>query len=100
MEIEVKRPAQWADMIRTYEILIDGVKVSEISRGETIKLAVPDEQFTIQARIDWCTSNVISSNNISRKLIVKNSFSGNPLKWLFILYYVSFGKNGYLTLNT
>ena len=98
MNLEIERPAQWADMTRNYEILIDGKKVAEIGRGEKIQLEVPDTTYSVQARIDWCTSNCMTLRANSNKLIVRNSFSGNPLKWLFVIYYISFGRNKYLEL--
>jgi hypothetical protein len=100
MKIEVFRPKQFADMKRDYKLYADEEEVAIIKRGETQIVDIPDSATTLQARIDWCSSPKVNMSEIEAGTItVKNAFSGNLLKMLITIYYVSFGKDKYLTIE-
>ena len=101
MEIQVHRPKQYADMTRDYQLLADNVEIATLKRGETIVITIPENIKVLQAKIDWCSSQEVKISDLSGlQLTVKNNFSGNILKVLFLtLYYVTFGKNKYLKIE-
>lgn len=61
-EIILSRDSGWTDRIRKYRILIDGQQAAEIANGQTIRLNVPPGPHTLQARIDWARTGVVSFN--------------------------------------
>ena len=101
MEIQVFRPNQYADLIRSYKLYADGKEVATIECGEAIVVSVPDTTKMLQAKIDWCCSPMFPVSAItSGSITVKNSFSGNALKMPFLtLYYVTFARGRYLVIG-
>lgn len=100
MEIEVTRPKQFADMARDYRLLVDG-KEAVIKRGTTQRITLPEGSKTLKASIDWCSSPEFNVSDIrTGKIVVKNAFSSNFFKSIFLpLYYISLGKNRYLKIE-
>lgn len=102
MEVEIVRPKQFADIFRDYHLLVDGEEVAVVRRGATQTITLPEGSKTLKAVIDWCSSPDFNVSDIrSGKIVVKNSFASNVFKFLFLpLYYVSFGKEKYLKIET
>ena len=101
MEIEVVRPKQFADIFRDYHLLINGKEAAVIKRGATQTITLPEGSKTLKAVVDWCSSPDFDFSDIrSGKIVVKNSFSSNFFKSLFLpLYYISLGKERYLKIE-
>lgn len=53
------RPWQLANLNRTFEILVDGVRRTCIKNGKMMMLALPLGEHEIVARIDWCRSKPV-----------------------------------------
>jgi len=102
MEIEVTRPKQFADMARDYHLLVDGKAVAIIKRGTTQKITLPEGSKTMKAVVDWCSSAEFNVSDIrSGKVVVRNAFSSNFFKSVFLpLYYISVGKDRYLKIES
>lgn len=102
MELEVTRPKQYSDMARDYHLLVDGKEIAVIKRGVTQTITLPEGSKTLKAVIDWCSSPDFNVSDIrSGRIVVKNSFSSNFLKFIFLpLYYISFGKEKYLKIES
>lgn len=102
MEIQVHRPKQFYDFARTYRLYVNNVEVGQIRRGETKTITVSDTAKTIQARIDWCTSQEFAlSDVVDNKITVKNAFAHNIFRVLFMAtYYISKGKHKYLVIES
>ncbi|WP_233009606.1 hypothetical protein [Rheinheimera faecalis] len=102
MEIEVTRPKQFADMARDYHLLVDGKEVAIIKRGTTQTITLPVGSKTLKAVIDWCSSPEFNVSDIrSGKVVVRNAFSSNFFKSIFLpLYYISVGKDRYLKIES
>jgi hypothetical protein len=49
-------PAKWRDKWRAYRILVDGVQVGKVRRGESASVALTPGAHRVRLRIDWCTS--------------------------------------------
>ena len=101
MEIEVVRPKQFADIFRDYHLLVDGKEAAVIKRGATQTITLPEGSKTLKAVIDWCSSPDFYVSDIrSGKIVVKNAFSSNFFKSLFLpLYYITLGKERYLKIE-
>ena len=100
MEIQVFRPNQFVDMARPYKLYADGKEVASMNRGETTVIFLPNKTKMLQAKIDWCSSPMLPVIAITAgSITIKNSFSGNFFKRLFLpLYYISFARKRYLVM--
>jgi len=101
MNIQVFRPKQFVDMARDYKLFADDVEIASIKRGVTQTIEIPDSTKNIQAKIDWCSSQTFPITSLTEKgIIIKNSFGSNIFKLFFLtLYYITFGKNKYLSVT-
>ncbi len=102
MEIEVTRPKQFIDMARDYHLLVNGKEVAIIKRGTTQTITLPEGSKTLKAVIDWCSSPEFNVSDIrSGKVVVRNAFSSNFFKSMFLpLYYISVEKDRYLKIES
>jgi hypothetical protein len=46
----------YRDMLRSYEVMVDGKMAAKIRRGQTVTLPMPEGPHEIFLRIDWCRS--------------------------------------------
>ena len=101
MEIKVTRPKQYADKVRDYYLWADGQKIGKIKPNSTATYIVPDETIKIKATIDWCASQEFEVTNLkSNQVVISNTFGHHFLSSLLLpLYYMTFGKNKYLTIE-
>jgi hypothetical protein len=102
MEIVVTRPKQYQDKIRDYRLLVDGVNLVSIKPNSETVVNLPEGAEYIQAKIDWCSSQKFRVCNIkANQITIKNTFGSNFLMAVFMpLYYITFGKGKYLTIES
>ncbi len=60
--IILQRTNEYINRLRDYQIYIDEQKVGTIANGETKEFEVSNEQHTIVAKIDWCSSPTVTVN--------------------------------------
>ena len=58
--ITVRRGGGYADAIRAYQIVLDGVIVGSIARNGELTVQVPAGSHEIHAKLDWCSSNRVA----------------------------------------
>jgi len=58
-KILIHRISEFENRARKIKIELDGKPVAKIKNGEKLKLDVPSGKHTIQAKIDWCSSNLL-----------------------------------------
>ena len=58
-KIIINRISEYENRARKIKIEIDGTLVAKIKNGETCELEVSAGKHHIQAKIDWCTSNLL-----------------------------------------
>jgi hypothetical protein len=56
--LRITRGCGWVDMLRSYTVLLDGKSAGKLGRGKDIVLETGAGVHTLQARIDWCTSEL------------------------------------------
>ncbi|CAG9001278.1 MAG: hypothetical protein CENE_03296 [Candidatus Celerinatantimonas neptuna] len=102
MEIKVTRPKQYTDKFRNYYLWADDQKIGKIKSNSTTTYIIPDDTLKIRATIDWCSSQEFEINNLkSNQVVISNTFGSNFLSVLLLLwYYITFGKNKYLTIES
>ena len=95
--IKLVRPPQYADMLRSYEILLNGKNVGTIGRNGVLEIPAPAGAITIEATIDWGRSRPLSINTVPHQTVeieVRNRWGALLAPWA-----ISFGKNSYLSLT-
>ncbi|WP_144395628.1 hypothetical protein [Pleionea sediminis] len=102
MEIEITRPKQYQDKIRDYYLWADDKEIGKVKPNSIAIYSIPDNAQNIRFTIDWCSSPEFAVKDIqSNKLTVFNSFGSNWISALFLqLYYITLGKNKYLTVKS
>lgn len=98
----IKRNSEYVNKLRKIGIYVNSVKTDEISDGETIALELPNGTYTIKAKIDWCSSNLLTINMYDDKATYQVNLSSGFKSDLFLgfrlMYYILFAKNKYLKL--
>jgi hypothetical protein len=97
--LTVHREKGWADKLRKYQILLDGAEIGTLGEGDRLVHQVGGDRHVIEARIDWCGSQPLSfeANTDDVVVAVKSALRG--WKMFFVLYYIFFNRQGYLTLE-
>lgn len=84
--LKIVRDSGYADLVRFYEIVLDGKRVGKIWDGDTTELTVSPGQHSLSIRIDWCGSETISftvEEGSSILFEVKNGCRGVRIPLLF-----------------
>jgi hypothetical protein len=95
--IRLVRPAAYADLIRSYKILLNGKPAGSIANKGTLEIAAPAGPNTVEARIDWGRSEPLTINAAPHQTVeieVRNHWGP-----LLALWAITFGKNSYLVLT-
>jgi hypothetical protein len=98
--LKIVRDSGYADLVRFYEIILDGKRVGKIWPGDTTELSVSPGQHSLLLRIDWCGSEIIPftvEEGSSILFEVKNNFRG--IRFLLGFWYMTFARNSYLRLT-
>lgn len=96
--VTFKRPRQYADMLRAYSVVIDGVVVGTLRRGEELQRTVSPGRHEFQAKIDWCSSPCFESEVFEDTCI---EVSSNLTGWrcLLALWHITLGTKSYLRIG-
>ncbi len=52
----IKRNSEWANKMRSFDLYLNGVKFTEIKDKQVLSFEIPEGQYQLQAKIDWCGS--------------------------------------------
>lgn len=92
----INRSSEFANKIRSIEIILNDEKIGEINDGESKEFDVESGNYNLVAKIDWCYSN-ITSFTIHDDATVRFNLSGrNPL---LAMFYITLGRKQYLKLT-
>ena len=97
--LTVQRDKGWADKIRKYRILLDGVEIGRIGEGEVLRQQISDGPHAIEAKIDWCGSRPLHFNAQSEDQVVVVRSALRGWRLLLGIFYVFFNRRGYLLLE-
>ena len=95
--IRLVRPPQFADMLRSYEIVLNGKSAGMIEPNSILEISTPAGAITIEAKIDWGRSRPLSIQTVPHQTVeieVRNHWGVLLAPWA-----ISFGKNSYLSLT-
>lgn len=100
--IRITRHNEYANKIRKIKILIDGNEYDSIANGESKEIHVIEGRHTLQAKIDWCSSNILTfdiSDNDFKNFDLTSFAKHNSLGSFAAIYYITFGASKYLNLK-
>lgn len=86
--IWISRDRVYADILRKYEVAVDGKTIGTLRRGETKEFNLKDGDHKLWLKIDWCRSNKVLFSIHGGETICfvgGSNFKGNR-KWLLLLY--------------
>ena len=96
-QITVNRISGYSNKLRKIKLVLDNQEIDEIKDGEIRTIKVTPGKHKLIAKIDWCQSNEIELNikdEENRQVTLKGT---NPF---LVLYYITFGRNSYLKLES
>ena len=56
MLIISREKSHWGDILRKYNIMVDGQRVAQIENGGTVQIDIPPGRHKLWVAIDWCRS--------------------------------------------
>lgn len=97
--LTIQRDRGWADKIRNYRIILDGIEIGQLEEGGKLHEHITEGSHLIEARIDWCGSQPlrIDAGSVDKAVFVRSALRGWRL--IFPIFYILFNKNRYLILD-
>jgi hypothetical protein len=98
--VAISRDTGYADQLRDYRVVCDGVELGRISAGASREFTVAPGTHRLLLKIDWCTSNEVAFS-IGAEQVVRFSCGSNlrGLRLLLAFYYATLGRRRYLWLR-
>lgn len=98
--LKITRDSGYADLVRAYDVILDGKKIGELRNGESKEFSVTPGQHALAAKIDWCGSKTLQfhardSNTVSFN--IRSNLRG--LMIFLVLWYVLFDRDSYLLIE-
>jgi hypothetical protein len=99
--IEIKRNKKWADIFRSYQIILDGESAGVIDRDRSISIVVNPGHHSLKMKLDWCGSKELNFNISPGEKIMfecENNRS-SPFQLLLLIYYIIFETDRWILLK-
>ena len=98
--IRVTRTKSYADRLRAFRIVVDGVERARIKAGESIDIPVDAGKHTVVAKVDWCGSNPVNLTTEVNSTITLECASNLQGSRIFLaMFYITLFRDRYLTLT-
>ena len=97
--LTVQRDKGWADKLRKYQILLDGVEIGRLGESAKLLHQVGVGRHVIEATVDQCGSQPLSFEANSEDLVVTVKSALRGWRVFLALFYIIFNRRGYLTLE-
>ena|ERR1044072_4044260 len=69
-KVIITRSSEWLNKLRDANLLLDNKKIGTIADGDTVEFEVCEGTHTIEASLDWCSSNIfdfsVSSGEVKK----------------------------------
>jgi hypothetical protein len=98
--LSLVRDSGYADRIRDYRVLIDGLEIGRIANGEERSFDIAPGQHQLSVKIDWCRTDPIEFVAVvdqSSRFQCGSNLRG--IRVAFALYYALFAPKKYLWLK-
>lgn len=98
--LRIKRDSGYADRLRAYSVILDGIQAGKIGNGEIKEFPIPPGQHELRLKVDWCGSNAIqfaASNNDTLSFSARSNLRG--MKLLAAVWYVFVAPKSWIVLE-
>ena len=99
--ITIVRPSGSLDILRAYQIILDGEKIGQIKDGETKQFTVAAGRHQLALKVDWSGSKTIqftATEGDKPEFHAKSNLSGK--NWFYRgLWYMLFQRDSYLLIE-
>ena len=96
-KLQIVRHGGYADMLRSYKIVVNDEKVGSIARNSVLNFDVPSGRLKVEAHVDWGRSQPLLIDVApGQKITVEVS---NHWGALLALWGATFGARTYLELK-
>ncbi len=98
--LRVRRGDEQNDLGRRYPIFVNDEQVAELKRGAFWERSVEPGRYTVQARLDWCSSPAVTVDVMPGETVtlhVENSLHGWRA-WLFP-FVITNSRDHYLKMR-
>ncbi len=100
--IQIHRSSEWVNRLRAIKIFLDDKEIGEIGHAESKSFEIPAGTHTLQAKIDWCKSNLypfMIEEDWKMEFDLCSFAKNNSFGSFATIYYITFGKNKFLRLT-
>lgn len=100
--VMIIRINEFANRYRDIRLYINGNKAGMISNSQAREFIVPPGTHTLQAKIDWCSSNKLTfpiSDMETKKFNLASFANGKRPNGFSVLYHILFTPSTYLCLT-
>ncbi len=100
--LKITRTSEYANRLRKIKLILDNKELSLIANGETKDFEIAAGEHTLQAKIDWCSSNKLTFTIAEPgiKAFDLSSFAKHSTLGIFsAVYYITLGASKYLNLK-
>ena len=98
--IKIIRRTHFRDQLRDYRIYCNNSYLESLNENSEYSFKI-EEDSKIYLRVDWCKSNMVEIDFSASEtsILLEVQPTGNSWNIFTLLYYITFGKNKYLTLK-
>jgi hypothetical protein len=98
--LALKRDSGFADRLRQYRVILDGLEIGRIGNGEEKHFDISSGQHQLMIKVDWGRSNAVSLVAVDGQSALFNCGSNlRGMRLLLAIYYATFGFRNYLWLR-
>lgn len=99
-QITIRRGKSYADRLRAYKVVLDGLAVASVRAGESVTVPVTAGSHAIRLRVDWCGSEEVRFEaQVGESIAFECGNSLTGWRIFLVLFYVIFRSNQYLWLR-
>jgi len=98
--ITIQRGKSYADRLRAYKVVVDGVVVASVRAGQSVTVPVSAGSHSLGLRIDWCSSEELQFEaRTGERITFECGVSLAGWRVWFALFYIIFRTHQYLWLR-
>lgn len=100
--LTINRSSEYANRLRDIALWLNNEKIGTVGNGKSVDFEIPAGSHTLQAKIDWCTSNEVSfqvPDKGSRQFQLTSFAKHSRFGIWATIYYITLGAKKYLRLE-
>jgi hypothetical protein len=95
--LSLDRDSGYADRVRDYRVLVDGLEIGRIANGEQRSFEIDPGPHELSVKVDWCRTDPIpfvAVKDLASRFQCGSNLRG--IRLVFALYYARFARRKYL----